>query len=211
MSQPPRGIERIIESLGVDKDVCDAVVGDFAEEFASRVQHDGERTARRWYYRETARSIPLLLRRWLRDAHVRDFTRLIGIAMSSYVCMLVLAGMVAATVYSFASAFHVSLRRGIDPSSPAIVLIGLGLGTATLGGYIAAWFDRRAPVVAGLGFGITYAILHVIGRMLDNGAFWKHTPFWYRPLVPALFILCAFAGGIVRAATQRDDPELAEG
>lgn len=208
MSQPPRRIERIIESLGVDKSVCDAVVGDLAEEFASRVQRDGERAARRWYYREAARSIPPLLRRWVRNARFRDFTRLIGIVMSSLIFASVFAGIVSNVVYSVANAFH-RYPRALDQNSPALVIIGLGLGLSMLGGHIAAFLDRRAPVIAALGFGILLATLQLI-EFLHNGRIWNHTPLSLRMVLPALIIVGAFAGGILKAATQRDDPQVAE-
>lgn len=212
MSQPPRSIERVIESFGTDKDFRDAVVGDLAEEFASRAVYDGERDARRWYYREATRVIPALLRNWVREARFRDVTRQIGIAMSAYTCMLIPSVMVAATVYAFASALHVSspldLRDGIQRGSPAVVLLALALTcvTSMFGGYIAAWLDRRAPIVGALGFGVTFATVQVVAGFFDGRA-----PIWYRMVVPALFAAGAFAGGLLRATTHSGDSQVVDG
>lgn len=69
---PPRSAERALEALGADPDFCEAVIGDLAEEFAIRAAWDGPVVARRWYFRESLRVAPHLLRNWWGCLQRRD-------------------------------------------------------------------------------------------------------------------------------------------
>ena len=79
----PHRMERLLEALGADTEVRDAVIGDLAEEFAIRAEMDGVGAARRWYFRESLRVAPYLVRDWWRGLTARDawyFTRVVGVS-----------------------------------------------------------------------------------------------------------------------------------
>ncbi|HEX7242371.1 MAG TPA: permease prefix domain 2-containing transporter, partial [Longimicrobiaceae bacterium] len=58
---PPRTAERLLEALGAEPELRDALLGDLAEDFATRAADQGERAARRRYWREALRAAPYLL------------------------------------------------------------------------------------------------------------------------------------------------------
>lgn len=58
---PPRFAERLLARLVVDRQAEHALLGDLAEEFASRAEGEGGRRARRWYWSQTLRAVPSLL------------------------------------------------------------------------------------------------------------------------------------------------------
>ena len=58
MTAPPRFAESLLTSVGATPEYAELVIGDMAEEFASRVRHDGVSEARSWYRREALRSLP---------------------------------------------------------------------------------------------------------------------------------------------------------
>ena len=67
---------RLLRYLGADPQFVDDVLGDLAEEYASRAAHDGAWLARLWYVREAVRSTPYVLTSALRRAGRRERTRI---------------------------------------------------------------------------------------------------------------------------------------
>lgn len=71
----PRAAERLLEGLGADAEYREALLGDLAEEYATRLAYDGPGAARRWYRREALRVAPHLLRDWTRRLRWRGAAR----------------------------------------------------------------------------------------------------------------------------------------
>jgi hypothetical protein len=198
MMQPPRSAERVLESLGANADLHDAVLGDLAEEFATRVEWDGASAARRWYYAQAVRAIPFLLRSWLRQAQRGDLSRLFGIVATSYIGLLLIGGavgVVGAAVMSMFGTPSFDFRNRIQTGDPAIftVLLAVGLTNSMLGGYIAAWIDDKTPLISALSFGVFWAAVQIVLPMITGVG-----PYWYRALIPAALIVGAFSGGVMR-------------
>jgi hypothetical protein len=112
MITPPRWIERVLSSFGAEPDYRDALLGDLTEEFTIRVEEQGTAVARRWYFREAIRSVPHLLRSWLRRCGPRDVVQLFGVTVASWF-VLRLLGM--------AIRLGIVLSFGVRPDSVSII------------------------------------------------------------------------------------------
>jgi len=195
MTAPPRLAEVLLESLGAPTDFRDALLGDLAEEFALRADRDGVGAARRWYYRESVRATPHLLRGWLRSLHARDLTHLAGVVLSSYVFLLMLSGFLAATVRSVMVVFDVPPHvRPVTPDDPLLLAVGLSLGVvgAMMGGYIAAWLYGRAPLIGALALGVAWSCVDLLAFALGPRA-----PVWYPFAVLLVVLVGTTTGGIL--------------
>jgi hypothetical protein len=191
MIAPPRFIESILEALGAETNFREALLGDLAEEFVARAERDGVALARRWYYRESMRAVPHLLRDSWRHLRPRDVRDLAKVVITSLLCVIVLG--VFANV--------IVLAVGVPPSilihSPPFAVIGLLLGctSSVTGGYIAAWLHARAPVVGAMALGVTWSSLSLASMLLAPHGL----PALYRFGVPIVVIIGTTAGGVFRA------------
>jgi hypothetical protein len=201
MIRPPRVAEAVLESLGAQPEFRDDVLGDLAEELAIRAGWDGERAARRWYYREAIRVAPALLRNWAGTLRVRDVARLLGVALTSHVFVGVITLIFLAVARTTAgpenvfSALRWLARREALPFAVNLAFGSLvGIGT----GYLAGWLHRPAPVVAGLALGALWSVLGlmVFGVLTD-------APAWYVFAMPFVTIAATTTGGALRASVAR--------
>lgn len=202
MTAPPRTAELILHALGAQPDFRDDVVGDLAEEFALRAAWDGERAARRWYWREAARVAPHLLADWARGVRGAEVTRLAGIAVSAYVLVAV------PTAFLFLAVGAVLNALGAAPyipplfasTAPLLPAAGLTFGAivATAGGAVAASLDRKAPLVGAFALGAVWSCLIAVVQTLAGPA-----PAWYRLGVPVVVMLGTAAGGVLRVRAAR--------
>ena len=134
MTAPPRTIERLLAGLGAKPDFRNAVLGDLAEEFASRVEADGIESATRWYRREAVRAVPHLLRSWLRGARLGDIGHIAGVIATAYTGMLITFAILGGVIVAVVRAL--GYRGQIVPSSivestailSCLMLFGLILG-----------------------------------------------------------------------------------
>jgi hypothetical protein len=198
MIAPPRTAELLLESLGADRALSDAVLGDMAEEFAQRVAYDGPHAARRWYWRESLSTMPHLLRAWRRDVGARGVAHLAGVIVTSYVLMSV------ATLLLSAPALVVLGWVGLTPiellqlrGTPTFLAANTLLGAVitVLGGSLAASLHDRAPIVSALALGVAVAIANVtVGAFSDVAA---AAPLWLRVVTPLMLIAGSVAGGVL--------------
>jgi hypothetical protein len=199
---PPRVAELLLESLGAQTDFRDSLLGDLAEEFALRVERDGIGAARRWYYRESIRATPHLLRDWARALRPRDLSHLAGVVLSSYVFLVMLAGFLAAVVRSAMVALGVPLDLLLLRAGHPVLLhaIGLPLGAvgAVMGGYIAAWLHDRAPLVSALALGVVWSCVDLSVLTIVGG-----TPARYQFAVPVVVVVGTATGGALRVCRSR--------
>lgn len=112
MIKPRRWIERVLSSFGAEPDYRDALLGDLTEEFTIRVEEQGVGIARRWYFREAIRSVPHLLRSWLRRCDPRDVVQLFGVTI---------AALFALRLLGMAIRLGIVLSFGVRPDSVAII------------------------------------------------------------------------------------------
>jgi hypothetical protein len=209
MMQPPRIAERVLESLIADDYLRDAVIGDLTEEFAGRVEWDGVSEARRWYYAHAIRTAPFLLRLWLRHASRADVSRVLGVVVTAYMGLLMIAAAVGAIGMSILNVFDVpafDLEGRILAGDPVVFLVMLGFGmmNSVLGGFLAAWIDDRKPLISAVAFGSLWAVVQIVLPMISGVG-----PYWYRALIPAVLIAGAFSGGVMRVLKAKPPATLA--
>jgi hypothetical protein len=204
MIEPPRTTESLLEALGADADFREAVLGDLAEEFSERVDRDGVFAARHWYHGQAMRAAPHFLRNWARGVQLRDLTHLLGIVMASWVTTMMLAGLLNAIVWTVLWAsggswsVHPSRR---DPVFYTIAL-ALALRVGTVGGYVAAWFHRKAPLIGALAVGVVWSCVNVAAGLIAIELIAMDTvPLWYRLAAPLLLIISTITGGVLRVWT----------
>ncbi len=195
-STPPRTTELLLEALGAESGFREALVGDMAEEFASRVERDGAGAARRWYRREALRAAPHLLRDWTRRAHARDVRYLTGVALSAYVLTAAIGWFVVLLAYGVISALGVTVTA--PPSAGGntwLLLLALmaGLVSAPTAGYIAASLGRRAPLVCALALGGAWSCLTFAAQTIGGGM-----PLWFRIAVVVVVLSGTALGGALR-------------
>ena len=82
---------RLLGHLGADPELVDDVLGDLAEEYATRVAHDGAWLARLWCMREAVRSTPYVLTSAVRRAGRRERTRIVAFLALGSVTMFAAA------------------------------------------------------------------------------------------------------------------------
>jgi hypothetical protein len=189
----PRGAERLLEALGADRDLRDSVIGDLAEEFEIRLQWDGPGAARRWYYRESLRVAPYLLRDWWRGLRWRHIGYFASVVLLSSLCAI---------------ALDASLRLGVNglllqtkgvsldavPTSAGFVALMLAwtLIDGAFAGYVAARIGHRAPLPSALLVALAW-----MGLMIRSG--WHTVPPWFLAMNVTMMVAGTMAGGAVPA------------
>jgi hypothetical protein len=158
--RPPRTAETILRSLGARAIFSEPMIGDLAEGFALRVEREGAGAARRWYFRETIRAVPHLLRDWARSLQMRDIRRLGGIILTSYVFAFTLAVLLIGLTKGAFDAVGLSphVRFGRPPNTQiGILWFPVQLMCTVMTGYFAAWLDNRAPLTTAIATGVALA------------------------------------------------------
>jgi hypothetical protein len=211
MIAPPLAIERLLGGLGAQSEFRDVLLGDLAEEFASRAETDGVASATRWYRREAMRAAPHLVRSWLRSVRRGDLGHLAGVVATAYTGALVLNITLMATVFGVVTSL--GYRVAQLPSSNVIAMT-LILSTFSLfagifagvGGYLAAWLDSRAPLVTATTLGLLLFLQPFITRLLLAGPAAHRFPSWYLNAVPVLELTGAIAGGLLCVGARQRAP-----
>lgn len=206
MIEPPRWVERLLSSFGAESSYCDALLGDLTEEFAIRVEEQGLDVAKRWYFRESIRSVPHLLRSWMHRFGARDLMQLVALSIAAgFVMRLLGMAIRLAIVVSF----------GVRPDSLAIVDLAwrdilteaqgwrwiaavLGETPMVVAGFVAASLYAKARMSAAAFFGVSFGAIMVIAV---GGRF--HAPLPAIALMTSLNVSLILAGGLLRILTGR--------
>jgi hypothetical protein len=196
--RPPRFAEVLLESLGAQDSFREPLLGDLTEGFALRVERDGVGAARRWYYRESVRATPHLLGNWRRSLHAPDIRHLAGVVLASFFFTMTLVFLAAELAAGAASALGFSprvLSATLDAAPLLALWLLFGTTCTVMGGFIAAWLDRRAPLVSAVALGLTWSCsaLAIGGLTRGNGA---HA--WYWVCAPVLMAVGPIVGGVLR-------------
>lgn len=199
MIAPPRMIETLLEALGAEAQFRDGVLGDLAEEYASRVERDGASSARRWYRHEALRVAPHLLWNWLRRLRGRGVANLVGVIVTSYVALLSLGIVFGSIVYAVLTLLGAPTEYHLPWANPlaASLLFGaslaLGILVTMLGGYFAARLGNDAALASAIAFGVVWSLADGLGML-----FMHSFPMWYRASVPVDILVGAVLGGLIR-------------
>jgi hypothetical protein len=104
--------------------------------------------------------------------------------------------LIAKIVMSVTAAFDVALTLQRMPVTNPIMLAAalfLGLLPSTFGGYVAARFDAKSPLISALALGMMWASAAAIAGAIDT-AF----PMWYKLAVLFVLTIGTTVGGILR-------------
>ncbi len=200
---PPRTAERLLEALGAEPELRDALLGDLAEDFAIRAADDGGRAARRRYWREALRVAPYLLHNWACRLRARDAARLAGLVGATY-CL------VGVGLWGILGGVETVVERMAGPTTfpwhdpqPGTLTLGVMLlgyvAVATAGGWMASRGEERAPAVAALVLGIAWAFLALAFPLPGRAPL----PTWYLLGLVVAVLTGAMLGGLRRIATWR--------
>jgi hypothetical protein len=197
MNMVPRFPERVLGALGATPDFRDDVLGDLAEEFVIHAEWDGPGRARRWYYREALRAAPYLLRDGLRSLRPRDVFRLTG------AILLALIGVRAFRAASFLVLNALLTALGLPISTVPLIWLApifllLNAITPTVGGYVAAWAHRKAPLLAAITLGVVWSAIDVA-----TIAAHPEWPALYRFGAPLIALVFTTMGGLLRVLKGR--------
>jgi hypothetical protein len=203
MTAPPRTAELILESLGASAQFRDPLLGDLAEGFATRVEREGVRRARWWYYREALHAAPHMLKEGLGGLHARDIKHIAGVVFAAYCLVLMLGFLVSMMAGATMGNWHLAPGRFARHDDPLFYVgYALGFTLTVLGGVIAAWLDERTPLLSALALGTTWAGLGIASMALGNGAQMG----WMRIVAPLMTVTGATLGGVlrIRALTEQE-------
>ena len=195
MTSVPRWTESILKGLGAEAGFEQDLLGDLAEEFASRATTQGVVAARRWYYRESMRAVPHLVRDWRRHASPRDTRALAGVVLASLMFVLATSVVLRLTVHGLVMLGVVPITQLAPAAAWSIVGLLLAFTTAVIGGYVAARMYSEAPVVAAAALGVMWSGLTIAGLLLA-----PEPPFGTPAFaIPPALVVATVIGGVVRA------------
>lgn len=193
-SSVPRRAELILDALGADTYLREVVIGDLAEEFALRVKWDGPVAARRWYYRESLRAVPYLLRDWWRGLRRNDVGSLAGVLALSSMSLIALEYVLQLMVKRTLGVPLEILARSAEAGSVVLAALMLSwtLVDGAFAGYVAARLGRRAPLPSALSLGVAWMGLMILAQG-------HAVPLWFRAANAATLMAGMCAGGVIRA------------
>lgn len=203
MTTPPPPIESLLEALGAEPRFRESVIGDLAEEFASRAERDGLQSARQWYRREAMRATPHLLRSGWRVVRRRGLGRLLGIMLTAFTGMVIVERVIAGSVIGAlrSEVWHTSRRLYVSYPVWQVSMVALNTLSATFAGCIAAWLDHDAPLFTAIALGIVWSVLEVVGLQITGGPL----PEWCRLVIPLAILAGTAMGGVLRVHQRTRD------
>lgn len=204
MITSPRSIECWLEALGAETRFRDSVLGDMAEEYASRAENHGEASAFSWYRREALRVAPHLLWSWARRLRVRGVVQLVGVMVSAYASLIILGLLVggigygALRILGLPTEYHLPWGNATATSLLLAASLVLGALIAALNGYFASLLGDEAPLASAVAYAIVWGLIEVVVALLASGF-----PVWYRCAIPIVVVMGTTAGGMLRVSRIR--------
>jgi len=194
-TSPPRLPQLVLSALGARIEIRDAVLGDLAEEYVAHLEIRGERAARIWYAREALRAIPYLTRDAMRHLGIGGIAHVVVAALKAYASIVI----VLLILFPLAK----PLLHGLAQPRPGTAIV-IALTTTILGGYLAARFGRRAPLVSSVTLGAFWTVMFTAGLfvVLERYAH-VNTPPWCAFAGPAIIVAGTSLGGVFCVARPR--------
>jgi hypothetical protein len=183
LQAPPRIATWLLAHLLPPQD-REAVIGDLIEEYAVRARSTSRSSsAAAWYWRQTCRSLPLML--WA-AATTPNALRTLGVAVGAYL---------AAGLLEFASTVAIAKLIRPDARVFTVLSVVVGLATIVLAGYVAASIrSGAARALAGV------AALGVVLLMVNGSG---NAPLWYALVFLLVGPSAALGGGALRRVVKR--------
>lgn len=194
-AQPPR-IAVWLLNLFALADESESILGDLLEEFSLLASKSGVAFARRWYWRQTIRTVPQLAR-----AGVRTAPWLTGAAIVGGFCLRkLIAPLVEPAIFAGLERYQAFFEYHLN-TYMFLASTGIDIGhivTFLFIGFVVALAARRNEMVATIALALFWAALSVVGSIIgvtrtgNDALLWRLT--WYFADSFALVI----AGAIVR-------------
>jgi hypothetical protein len=86
--KPPALADALVNGFSVSPAIANEILGDLAEEWPERLDRHGPRRAARWYWGQTVRAIPHLLRQWGRES---SWTTIVGCLIAAVLMRMLVA------------------------------------------------------------------------------------------------------------------------
>jgi hypothetical protein len=196
----PRRVERILASLGASPELRQDILGDLQEEFAIRAAWDGPSTARRWYYRESLRVAPHLLRDWWGGLGWRDVFGMIEVLVWCAIGLGAVQSLAGAFVAKLADVLGVTPLQLLGPRESRLQALLAANAAASLAiGYFSASMTPRARIPSALTTASFWASFMSIAWFNYPGM----APTWFSALNLITVFSCITLGGVFRGS--RDD------
>lgn len=197
-SSPPQLAQHLLGALGAHADTRDAILGDLHELFVARATRDGASAARRWYWREALRSAPHLMVRGMRGQALHAIKRTATAIAFAYLSMLVLGTVVSGALRGLLWATGFATAAVVAPRQISWVALALMLATGALqgiiGGALAAYFDRHAPLRTSLAMATLWSVSLAIGYALFMAG---GLAMWFIVSAPVVAFLGTTTGGLL--------------
>jgi hypothetical protein len=169
---PPLLAEAVVAGMVRDRDLQDEIIGDLTEEWTDRATMDGPRIANAWYWRQTLRTTPHLLRLWWRQCR---WYALIG----AFVAAIAIRLVVSVVGYAGIGLIVIGAQAmGQVPVVTATASMLIVIASAAIVGATLTAIVRRAPMVMialtalmCLGIGVTLPEL-TDQAFLSRGMYW---------------------------------------
>jgi hypothetical protein len=201
--QPPRIAVWLLD-LFAPAEKSESILGDLLEEFSILASKSGEAFAQRWFWWQTIRTVPRLVRFGVRTAPWLTSAAVAG----GFLLRKLLAPLVGPAIFAVLERYQVFEHHFGTYRFFASTGIDIGhLITFLFIGFAVALVSRQREIVVTTALGLIYGIMAVVGsvylviRTGDSASLWRLT--WYFADSFAIVI----AGAIVRtrrlAATSR--------
>lgn len=195
LAQPPP-LAVWLASLFALPDDAEAIHGDLLEEFSLLASKSGDSFARRWYWRQTVKTVFQLARAGFRTAPVRTTAAIVG----GFFLRRLLGPLVGPAIFAVLERYRVFEHH----FSAYMFLASTGMDIAHLItflfiGFIVAWAARGREMLATMSLGLFYAAMaliasvYVVAKTGDAAYLWRLTWYFADPLAIVI------AGAIVRS------------
>ena len=195
----PSFAERLLLGFLTDPALGDAILGDLAEEWRTRITRDGRMAASLWYWGQAIRTMPHLLRDWWVTATRRDVRlRLAGIVVVFGIAALpAAAAHLTANIGLGVARVMLGSLSAVDGGMPLTLnwleIAGIPLAVSAVcalaGAYVLGSRSRIAPLVSVFWFGASSI---VVSAALPLALRW---PSWYFVALPAVLAVATAFGG----------------
>jgi len=198
---PPRLPQLLLSALGARAEFREALLGDMAEEYYMRVEVQGEHAAHAWYVDEAYRAVPHLIRDGVKNLGLGGVAHVMGAAFKAYASIALIAVILLPLVKL--------LPHSVMGAAMNIVVSAMG---TVAGGYLAARFGRRAPLLSSAALGASWAtvytaallfVLEILPRL--GAQAWYNFPSTANVVFagPAIILVGTVLGGIFQIARRR--------
>jgi hypothetical protein len=161
LDPPPRGAAWLL-SLFANAEESDSILGDLSEEFSQLASQSGIACARRWYWRQTLKSLPHLIGSALR---VTPWSTIAAVA-GGFLVRRLMAGLPGFAIFSLVERFHIYERHFI--TYRFLVSTGIDFGhvlTFLLVGCVVALLARRREMTPAIALAMIFGVMALVASL----------------------------------------------